>query len=69
MVDLCACGSRGAFCASHLSYLGDPPVVEELRFYLCENCVLSHWIAQIAQMAEHWYGSPEEIGSIPGLGA
>ena len=30
-----------------------------------KNCVLSLWVAQIAQ---HWYGSPEDLGLIPGLG-
>ena len=29
----------------------------------------SLWVTQIVQMGEHWYGSPEDLRSIPGLGA
>ena len=35
--------------------------VEELR------CSVSG-VTQIVQMAEHWHGSPEDLGSVPGLG-
>ena len=29
---------------------------------------LSQWVAQIAQMAEYWYGFLEDLDLIPGLG-
>ena len=42
---------------------------KESGTYVCGRIALLSWcVAQIAQMAEHWYGLPEAVGLIPGLG-
>uniref|UniRef100_A0A8C4Q5A7 Alpha-tubulin N-acetyltransferase 1 n=1 Tax=Eptatretus burgeri TaxID=7764 RepID=A0A8C4Q5A7_EPTBU len=38
---------------------------KESGIYMWENCVFSLWVTQIA---EQWYGFPEDLGSIPGPG-
>ena len=42
---------------------------KESGTYICGRiALLSRWVAQIAQMAEHWSCLPKDLGFISGLG-